>query len=201
MTGIYLITCGGLAYVGQSKNIERRLNQHRLLIRNNRHPNFDGKGSRFLHNYKFSILEYCSIIDLNERERYHFNKLQKRKGVTLVNKNRITSSNVSPKQTYHLSISEANKRSIDTLCELHKASADKLLEAYFSLAIVDFEDDRESIKAHRAYKLPTCKSEMRKIKRYYCKYKYNNRDCATLLDVTLKEAAEIRKALRREGYL
>ena len=82
MTGIYLITnkLNGKQYIGQSNCIERRLKEHCYPGRyKNGYPidvaiHVDGKD-----NFEFSVLEECTIDELNEKETYWIRKLQTHK--------------------------------------------------------------------------------------------------------------------------
>lgn len=79
MIGIYLITnkLNGKKYVGQSNDIERRFKEHCYPGRyKNGYPidvaiHVDGK-----ENFDFSVLEECSIEELNQKETYWIEKLQ-----------------------------------------------------------------------------------------------------------------------------
>ena len=65
-------------YVGSSVNIYNRLLSHRSNLRNNKHPNQYLQNSYNKHGEKqflISILEYCNIEQLAEREQYYINLL------------------------------------------------------------------------------------------------------------------------------
>lgn len=76
--GIYLIinTKNGKFYIGQSQDINRRWNSHRSNLRKNTHSNchlqrawnIDGEDK-----FKFLVLEYCPIEQLDEREQIQLN--------------------------------------------------------------------------------------------------------------------------------
>lgn len=76
MIGIYQIlnATNGKRYIGQSINIESRLNHHKEMLINNQHFNkhlqnsFNKYG---LENFIFEVLEECSKEDLSIRERYY----------------------------------------------------------------------------------------------------------------------------------
>lgn len=72
-SGIYSILNreNGKIYVGQSKNLRRRFNNHRTDLNCNRHCNihlqraWDKYGSD---SFDFGVLEYCSVDDLDSNE-------------------------------------------------------------------------------------------------------------------------------------
>lgn len=74
MVGIYKIinTKTGSIYIGQSKNIERRLIDHCTLSHNieivDKNINLWGK-----ENFKFEVLEECTIDQLDQKEIYYIN--------------------------------------------------------------------------------------------------------------------------------
>lgn len=78
ISGIYIIKNlrNGKFYLGQAQNIRRRWSAHRSNLRRNIHGNchlqrawnIDGEKK-----FKFLVLEYCSIEQLNEREQVHLN--------------------------------------------------------------------------------------------------------------------------------
>lgn len=80
-SGIYKITCGanGKIYVGQSSDLGSRKRQHWDKLRLNRHPNkrmqadWNGEGNG---TFRFDIIEYCPIEQLNERETYWIHELK-----------------------------------------------------------------------------------------------------------------------------
>lgn len=80
MIGIYKITnnINGKVYVGQSNDIHRRWNQHSSEYEQNRwsdKPLYKAFSKYGLQNFTFSILEECSLEDLDKREEYWIKKL------------------------------------------------------------------------------------------------------------------------------
>lgn len=76
-SGIYLLTSpSGKLYVGQSRNIEKRIKDyksHDCLTQRKLYFSFEKYG---FENHKFEILEECSVEMLNEREIYWINHFQ-----------------------------------------------------------------------------------------------------------------------------
>lgn len=77
--GIYCIenTTNGKKYIGLSRNIERRWNEHRSELRRGKHCNIYLQ--RAWNNYgedtfKFYIIELCDSNALSEREEYYIQK-------------------------------------------------------------------------------------------------------------------------------
>ena len=77
-SGIYKITnnANGKVYIGQSQNIYARRKQHLTELARGKHPNRDmqadwNKSSR---GFRWDVVEYCGIAELNEREEYWINK-------------------------------------------------------------------------------------------------------------------------------
>lgn len=83
MIGIYKITnnINNKIYIGQSVNINNRLNWHKELLQHNDHPNSHLQNSvnkYGFENFKFEIIEECDKNDLSVRERYwisHYNSM------------------------------------------------------------------------------------------------------------------------------
>ena len=78
MIGIYKITnkINGDAYIGQSVEVEDRLNDHKKPYNWNREENkrlYQAFISFGLNNFTFEIIEECKINQLNEREQYWIN--------------------------------------------------------------------------------------------------------------------------------
>lgn len=73
--GIYKITntANGKIYVGQTIDLARRKQQHFAELRSGRHEN-KGLQADFTaakgRGFRFDIIEYCSLNELNEREDY-----------------------------------------------------------------------------------------------------------------------------------
>ena len=89
--GIYLIynLANQRVYVGQSKNVRRRLTGHRSLLNNCKH------GNQYLQNafnkygkdkFVFRSVEYCEVENLTEKEEYwieQFNSMNPNRGYNL----------------------------------------------------------------------------------------------------------------------
>ena len=76
ISGIYIIANkkNGKVYVGQSKNITRRWNTHKMMLVKGVHFNPHLQNAWNLNgmkNFKFQILEYCPIEKLDEREQHY----------------------------------------------------------------------------------------------------------------------------------
>ena len=78
-SGIYKITnlTNGKIYVGQSQNVFLRRAQHFTALKNNSHENSQmqqdwNKDSR---GFRFDVIEFCPLKDLNAREKYWIEKL------------------------------------------------------------------------------------------------------------------------------
>lgn len=72
-TGIYKLSCGGHLYIGSSKSLYSRLNEHKADLLNNRHSNdFLQKVSNKygIENIKVEIIEFCDPKDRINREKY-----------------------------------------------------------------------------------------------------------------------------------
>ncbi len=79
VSGIYKITneINGKIYIGQSKNVYERRAEHFVALRRNRHPNKEMQNDWNKNNrgFRFDIVEFCFLKDLNEREHYWIEKL------------------------------------------------------------------------------------------------------------------------------
>lgn len=80
MVGIYKITntINQKVYIGQSKQIEKRWMNHRVAAFNQydegyEYPLYRAIRKYGLENFQFSVLEECSIDNLNDREKYWIN--------------------------------------------------------------------------------------------------------------------------------
>lgn len=75
MIGIYKIEnkINQHVYIGQSNNIETRWKQHRANIKNGTQTIYKAIRKYGLNNFDFSVLEECSLSELNEREKYWIN--------------------------------------------------------------------------------------------------------------------------------
>lgn len=93
-SGIYIIkfNSGEYVYIGSSCNLKNRFNNHLNKLKNNKHYNprlqsiYNKYGNDNLH---FSILEYCDIDILLEREQFFIDKCEN----SLLNTDRIVDYN------------------------------------------------------------------------------------------------------------
>ena len=71
MIGIYKITNlkNNKIYIGQSKDIQRRWNEHKYDERHNS-PIHNAIKKYGIDNFQFEVIEECSLQELNEREKY-----------------------------------------------------------------------------------------------------------------------------------
>lgn len=78
-SGIYKITNlkNGKVYVGQSQNVYLRRIQHFVELAHNKHPNKLMQKDYKLYSkyFRFDVIEFCSIVELNEKESYWIEKL------------------------------------------------------------------------------------------------------------------------------
>ena len=74
-SGIYKISCNKHFYIGSSKNLKSRMIDHKKILKANRHYNkfiqrvYDKYGFKKM---EISILEFCEIDILTEREQYYY---------------------------------------------------------------------------------------------------------------------------------
>ena len=72
MIGIYKITSPtGKVYIGQSVNIERRFSYYKGLHCKSQTALYNSLLKHGFDKHIFEVLEYCDILDLNEKERYY----------------------------------------------------------------------------------------------------------------------------------
>jgi group I intron endonuclease len=79
LTGIYKITnlINNKCYIGQTNNIPRRWSEHKSALNRNLHHNEHLQKSWLRYgeiNFKFEVLEYCSLEDLNTLEEFYVSK-------------------------------------------------------------------------------------------------------------------------------
>lgn len=76
-SGVYLIECNGVKYVGQAKDIEKRFKEHMAGLKNKKHFNdyMQRLYNKYPRNFIFSVIEECQIEQLNDREIFWINKL------------------------------------------------------------------------------------------------------------------------------
>ena len=86
MVGIYLIEnkITGECYIGQSKNIEARFNNHRNSAKNKKYALYTDMRYYGINAFEFSVLEKCSLNDLDNREMFWIKKFQE-EGKSLYN--------------------------------------------------------------------------------------------------------------------
>lgn len=72
MIGIYKITnlINNKVYIGQSKNISKRWNAHRVRSQNDDYPLYRAIRKYGLENFTFEVIEECNIDSLDDREKY-----------------------------------------------------------------------------------------------------------------------------------
>lgn len=79
LAGIYKITnlLTGKIYVGQSQNVYERKIEHFTALRCGYHPNhlMQKEWNKDNHGFRFDVIEYCALSQLNEREKYWIDKL------------------------------------------------------------------------------------------------------------------------------
>lgn len=75
MIGIYKITNKktGKSYIGQSTNIERRLNEHKTVGEKSRIPVDIAIKKYGKDSFIYEVIELCSIDELNIKEQYWIN--------------------------------------------------------------------------------------------------------------------------------
>lgn len=77
-TGIYRIEApSGCAYIGQSKNCERRMVQHRADLKHNKHHNkpLVAAFKKYAGELTFEVVDECSPENLSKLEQMYINKL------------------------------------------------------------------------------------------------------------------------------
>ena len=79
MAGIYKITNQktGHIYVGQSKNVYHREIEHFTALRRGHHENklMQQEWNKDNHGFRFDVIEFCGLKDLNDREKYWIDQL------------------------------------------------------------------------------------------------------------------------------
>lgn len=78
-SGIYKITnlANNQVYIGQSENMFLRRKQHFVALRHGSHPNAQMQKDYTTqrgHYFRWDVVEYCEINNLNEREKYWIDK-------------------------------------------------------------------------------------------------------------------------------
>lgn len=82
VSGIYEIrnTANGKFYIGSSNNIRLRWNGHRAKLKNNTHANPHLQAAWNIYGetlFSFTILEYCPVSELQEREQHYLDSSDK----------------------------------------------------------------------------------------------------------------------------
>lgn len=105
MIGIYKITnkVNGHSYVGQSSNIQRRWQNHKVAAYNLNDKGYEYPLYRAMRKYgqkvfSFEVLEECSQAALNEREIWWINQLQPEYNQTVGGDYQITGNKLTPSQ-------------------------------------------------------------------------------------------------------
>lgn len=79
LAGIYKITNNitGKVYVGQSQNVYEREIEHFSALRRGKHPNKQMQHDWNINHrgFRFDVIEFVPLKDLNEREKYWIDKL------------------------------------------------------------------------------------------------------------------------------
>lgn len=77
-SGIYQIinTVDGKRYIGRSNHLDKRWKLHSWMLRTNRHfnPHLQRAYNLDPNAFKFEVLEYCDVEDLNEKEVFYIAK-------------------------------------------------------------------------------------------------------------------------------
>ena len=76
--GVYKITntVNGKFYIGSSRNITARWSSHRNLVNRKLNSMYQDMKELGLDNFKFEVLEECSIEELTEREQYYIDVMK-----------------------------------------------------------------------------------------------------------------------------
>jgi hypothetical protein len=123
LSGIYVITnkLNLHKYIGSSVNIFNRLSDHkwRLYHKNHHSIYLQRAVNKYgIENFKVSILEKCTIDNLNEKEIYWIGKLKPEYNIAEVNVNRVLT--FSPQMKYNSSKSFLRKRGYSKVEMLNK---------------------------------------------------------------------------------
>lgn len=80
LSGIYKITnmTTGHIYVGQSKNVYHRRIEHFAALSRGKHENklMQKEWNANHRGFRFDVIEFCSLADLNKREKYWIDTLK-----------------------------------------------------------------------------------------------------------------------------
>lgn len=109
--GIYCIEnlLNNKKYFGQSVDVVRRLNKHKSMLKNNNHKNEHLQSAYNTYgyeNFKFYIVEECSVNELDEKERYY---------ISLYNtNNKECGYNIEPGGNKNKTLSDETKEKLRT---------------------------------------------------------------------------------------
>lgn len=88
--GIYKIVCraNGKIYIGQTKNMGNRKEQHWSALMRNHHKNkyLQADWNKYKGSFAFEIVELCPMKDLNNREKFwidYYDALNSEKGYNI----------------------------------------------------------------------------------------------------------------------
>mgnify|MGYP004478077513 CR=1 FL=1 len=79
MICIYMITNAitGERYIGQTRDYQRRVWQHKSAAKKGSHLKISKAIAKYgIDNFKFDVLEECSLEELNDKERYYISELK-----------------------------------------------------------------------------------------------------------------------------
>ena len=133
-SGIYCIenTKSNKKYIGQSVNIEDRWRKHISELNNKTHHNdhLQNAWNKYGEDcFKFYVLEYCDISDLDEKERYYiglYNTTDRDSGYNLQSGGQVSNSHSDETKK---KISESNKKAYQNK-ELRKVRSNDALKQW-----------------------------------------------------------------------
>ncbi|SHH36527.1 GIY-YIG nuclease family protein [Clostridium grantii] len=133
ISGVYAIedVKTGNLYVGSSSDISKRWSHYRSFFKNNEHRykelqeafNEGGKAR-----VKYTILEECSIEELEDRENWWLQHVQKIEGWTLINKQKHATRSVKV-NTKKMKLAQQNERNGN--CKYKRSDIIRVLELIF----------------------------------------------------------------------
>ena len=132
IVGIYKITCkkNGKIYIGQSKDIKRRFNQHRTQTSN---KNLKADTELYgIDEFVFEILEECTVEELTAREDYYLDTLKPEYNILLEGRPVFVSDEtrarqrkaklgkkLTPEHCKNISVSNTGKKKSEEACRKH----------------------------------------------------------------------------------
>lgn len=125
-SGIYQIinTTNNKIYVGSSINLKQRFNDHKKLLRHNKHPNNHLQSSWIKYgetNFKFKIIEFINNDNLLTREQFHINLFSSYDNKIGYNISKIAGNTFGTKRTdeskLKMSIARTKKAKVDILID------------------------------------------------------------------------------------